>query len=183
MHVTWNTAQHRLFYHPFENKYTIFWLEVLSDLDYEFCSCVEIPGNKILTKYGHLVQWHRDLGRGGGSKDVSLSSPKIIRALGEVALKNFIWGVSNDRESSKPTKIWAPDEVILELLFLGVSNDWASLSSEIFAITVFFLYGLDADLHRMMSKGLSFREKIGLKCVCEGNYFLLVTPVFPSNLS
>ena len=60
MHMTWNTMQHGLFPHPFENKDIFFCVEVVSDLAYEFCCGVDISVNQILTKYGHLVQWHRD---------------------------------------------------------------------------------------------------------------------------
>ena len=56
MHVTWNNVQHGRFSYQFENKDTIFQVEVLSDLAYELCSCVEILVNEILTKYGNLVQ-------------------------------------------------------------------------------------------------------------------------------
>ena len=59
--MTWDTVQHGMFYHQFENKDTIFRVEVVSDLAYELYSCVDISVNQILTKYGHLVQWHRDL--------------------------------------------------------------------------------------------------------------------------
>ena len=56
MHVTWNTVQNGLFTHPFENKDTLFRVEVVYDLAYEFCSCVDISVNQILTKFGYLVQ-------------------------------------------------------------------------------------------------------------------------------
>ena len=56
MHVTWNTIQNGKFTCPFGNKYTIFRVEVVSDLAYEFCSCVGIVLKNILTKYGNLVQ-------------------------------------------------------------------------------------------------------------------------------
>ena len=78
--------QHGRFTHPFENKDNLFCVEVVSDLDYKFYSCVDIAVNRILTKIwaigavtlwffwefqssvnlhhsgktGHLVQWHRD---------------------------------------------------------------------------------------------------------------------------
>ena len=42
MQVTRKTVQHGQLPHPFENKDTIFLVEVLSDLDYELCSCVDI---------------------------------------------------------------------------------------------------------------------------------------------
>ena len=60
MYVTWNTVQHGRFLHPFENIYTIFQVEVVSDLFHELWYCVGIVVNKILTKYGHFVQWNRD---------------------------------------------------------------------------------------------------------------------------
>ena len=56
MHVTWNTVQNGLFTHPFENKDTLFRVEVVSELAYEFYSCDDISVNQILTKYGNLVQ-------------------------------------------------------------------------------------------------------------------------------
>ena len=56
MNLACNTIQNGLFYHPLENKDTIFWVEVVSDLDYDFCSCVHISVNQILTKYGRLSQ-------------------------------------------------------------------------------------------------------------------------------
>ena len=74
-----------MFSHLFENKGTIFWVEVVSDLAYDFCYCVEISVNRILkiwalgavtpwllgvgSKYcapssfkksGYLVQWNCD---------------------------------------------------------------------------------------------------------------------------
>ena len=45
-------------------KDTIYRVEVVSDLNYDLCSCVRIAVNKILTEYGHLVKWHCDLGEG-----------------------------------------------------------------------------------------------------------------------
>ena len=45
MHVTCNTVQHGKFYHPFENKDSIFQVELVSDLANEFCSCVDIKVN------------------------------------------------------------------------------------------------------------------------------------------
>ena len=182
MHMTWNTVNHGLFYNSFENKDTLFWVEVFSDLAYEFCCCAEISVNRILPQSGHLVQWHRDFS-GWVSKDCALSSPKTIRRLGAVTLWLFILGVSNDQASSKPKTIWAPDAVILEIFFLSISNDWATLSTEIFEINIYFEYGLDADLFQMMSEFLSSREKIALKFVCEVNAFLLVVSVFSFNLS
>ena len=56
MHVTWKTVQHGQFLHKFENKDTIFCVEVVSHLTYEFCSCIDIAVNQILTKSGHLFQ-------------------------------------------------------------------------------------------------------------------------------
>ena len=50
MNMTWNTIQNGRFYHPFENKDTLFWFEVVYDLAYEFCSCVENAMNNILPK-------------------------------------------------------------------------------------------------------------------------------------
>ena len=50
------TVHHGLFPHKFENRDTIFWVEVVYDLAYELCSCVEISLNYIIIKYGHLVQ-------------------------------------------------------------------------------------------------------------------------------
>ena len=55
MYLTWNTVQHGRFTHTFENKDTLLWVEVVSDLAYAFCYCVDIAANKILTKPGHLV--------------------------------------------------------------------------------------------------------------------------------
>ena len=109
------------FSHPFDNKDTIFRVEVVSDLAYEFCSCVDISVNYILTKYGHLVQWY------GGFFWVvpnycALSSPKTITGLGAVTLRLFILGFSNYQESLKPTNIWAPSSVIIESLSMGISN-------------------------------------------------------------
>ena len=49
MHMTWNTVQHGLFSLPFEKKDIIFQVEVVSDLSYDLCSCVDISANKILT--------------------------------------------------------------------------------------------------------------------------------------
>ena len=48
--------QHGRFTRPFDNKDTLLWAEVVYDLAYEFCYCVGIAVNPILTKYGHLVQ-------------------------------------------------------------------------------------------------------------------------------
>ena len=56
MHVICNIVQNGQFYHPFENKDTILRVKVVSDLAYEFCSCVDIEVNQIFKKYGHLVQ-------------------------------------------------------------------------------------------------------------------------------
>ena len=55
MHVTWNTVHHSLFPHPLKAD-TLFWVEVVSELTYEFFSCVDIVLNQILTKSGNLVQ-------------------------------------------------------------------------------------------------------------------------------
>ena len=79
MHVSWNTVQHGLVSHPFENKDTIFQVEVVVDLAYGFFSCDSISINQILTKYGRLIQWHRDF-LGVVSNNCSLPSPKTIRA-------------------------------------------------------------------------------------------------------
>ena len=76
MQVTWKTVQHGLVSHPFENKDTIFRVEVVSDLAYDFCYCVEISVNQILTKYGHLVQWHLDFILGGFQRTVHCHHPK-----------------------------------------------------------------------------------------------------------
>ena len=65
MHVTWKNAQYGISPHPFKNQYNIFLVEVVSDLAYEFCCCVDILLNHVLTKYGHLVQWHRNYFLGG----------------------------------------------------------------------------------------------------------------------
>ena len=54
--MIWNTVQHGQFYRQFENKDTIFQVEVISDQAYDFCYCVEIAVNRILTKSGHFVQ-------------------------------------------------------------------------------------------------------------------------------
>ena len=43
------------FYHTFENKDNTLLVEGVSDLVYEFCSCVEIAVNNILKKYEHLM--------------------------------------------------------------------------------------------------------------------------------
>ena len=59
MHVTWNTVQHGQFSHPLK-KDTLFLVEVVSDLAYKFCSCVDIEVNQILKKSGHLVHQHCD---------------------------------------------------------------------------------------------------------------------------
>ena len=56
MHVTWDTAYHELLYYTFENKDFIFRVEVVSDLAYEFCFCVDISVNHILTKSGNLMK-------------------------------------------------------------------------------------------------------------------------------
>ena len=64
MNVTCNTVQYGRFSHPFENKDTIFLVEVVSDLNYELCSCVDIEENQILTKYVHLVKWNCPFFRG-----------------------------------------------------------------------------------------------------------------------
>ena len=56
MYVIWNTVQHGNFPRPFEKKYIIFWVEGVSDLAYEVCSCVGIVVNHTPTQYGHLVQ-------------------------------------------------------------------------------------------------------------------------------
>ena len=45
MNVTWKTVQHGRFYHQFKNKDTILQVEVVSDLPYELCSCVDIEVN------------------------------------------------------------------------------------------------------------------------------------------
>ena len=85
MHVIWNTVQHGQFLCPFENKDTIFWVEGFSDLAYEFCSCVDIVVNHILTKYGHLMQGNCDL-FWVFSKDCASLSTKKTWALGVVKL-------------------------------------------------------------------------------------------------
>ena len=58
--MTCNTVKHGLSYHPFENKDNMLRVEVVSDLAYDFCSCVDISVNQTLTKSGHLMKWHRD---------------------------------------------------------------------------------------------------------------------------
>ena len=68
MQMTWNTVNHGQFYHPFEDRDSIFRVEALSDLTYEFFSCVDIAVNHILTKYEHLVKWHCGF-LGGVSKE------------------------------------------------------------------------------------------------------------------
>ena len=67
-------------------------------------------------------------------------------------------------------KIWALGALTL-LFFLRVSNDWASSSTEIFGINMYFEYGLNADLFWMMTGGLSSREQILLECVFAVNVF------------
>ena len=47
MCVTWNTAQHGRLSHPFENRDTIFRVEVVSDLASEFYYCVVVVVNQI----------------------------------------------------------------------------------------------------------------------------------------
>ena len=155
------------------NKDTILLVEVVYDLAYEFCYCVEISMNQIPTKSWHLVQWHYYF-FGGVSNDCALSPPKTIMGIGAVSLGLFILGVSNDRASSKPNKIWSPGALQLELLFLGVSNDWVSLSKIIFEINMSFEYGLDTDFFWMMLEGLSSREKIFLECDSAVNTFVVV---------
>ena len=66
MHITWNTCHPGWFYCPFENKYNIFGVEVVSDLAYELFYCVDIAVNQILNIYGYLVQWHCGWSGGGG---------------------------------------------------------------------------------------------------------------------
>ena len=56
MRVTLNTVQHGRFSHLFVNRDTILWLEVISDLAYDFYSFVDIKVNHILSKYGQLFQ-------------------------------------------------------------------------------------------------------------------------------
>ena len=56
IHVTFKTVQHGWFKLPFENKDTLFRVEVVSDLTYDLYSCVDIVVNRILKKYGRLVQ-------------------------------------------------------------------------------------------------------------------------------
>ena len=57
MHMTWETVQHGRFSYTFENIYTIFQVEVVSNLSYEFCSCVGISVNNILK---NLDTWCSD---------------------------------------------------------------------------------------------------------------------------
>ena len=58
MHVTWNTVNHGYFPHSFENKDNIFWVELLSDLTYESCTCVDIAVNHILKTYDKYCSKH-----------------------------------------------------------------------------------------------------------------------------
>ena len=78
--------QHGKFSHPFEKKYTIFRVEVVSDLTYAFYSCVDISVNHILTKSGHLGTVAMLFFGVGVSKYCTLSSPNKIWALGAVTL-------------------------------------------------------------------------------------------------
>ena len=107
MNVTWNTVQHGRFSHPFQNKDTLFRMEVVSDLTHEFCYCFDIAINQIRTKYGHLLQWHCDF-LGGFSKECDSSFPNKIWALSAVKLWLFILGISNNLATSLRNKIWAP---------------------------------------------------------------------------
>ena len=115
MYVTWNNVQHRLFLHQFENKYTIFWVEVVSDLTCEFYYCVDISLNQILTTSVHLVQWHRGFFLGGGFKGLctfitqnnhfTWCSDTMIVYSGSLTQMSII----------KTHKIWDPGAVTLEL--------------------------------------------------------------------
>ena len=69
---TWlETLCSRNFLRPFEDKDTLFHVEAVSDLTYEFCYCVKISLNQILIKFGHLVQWHHDLFWGEFQRNVN----------------------------------------------------------------------------------------------------------------
>ena len=103
MPVTWNNVQHGKFLRPFKNKYTIFWVEVVSDLNYEFCYCVDIAVNQILTKYGHLVQWNCDC-FGEAFKDCASPSPNKIWSLVAVPCDCLFWESQTNEHHQNPTK-------------------------------------------------------------------------------
>ena len=85
-------------------KYTLFLVEVVSELAYELCSWVYILLNNILTNMG---TWCIDTVIFLVLEVCEMSSPKTIRVLGAVTLLFFILWASNDWASSKPNKIWA----------------------------------------------------------------------------
>ena len=58
MHLIWNTVQHGKFPPESENRDNISWVEGVSDMDYELCSCADIVVNQTLTQYGHLMLCH-----------------------------------------------------------------------------------------------------------------------------
>ena len=73
-----NTVQHEQFYRTFENKYTLFQLELVSDLAYEICSCVDMAVNKILRNMGTWCSETVCFFGGGFKRLVIFVTPKHI---------------------------------------------------------------------------------------------------------
>ena len=170
----------RNFPHQFENKDTIFRVEVVSDLVYALFYCLYIVVVKILTKYGNLVHWHRNV----------LGSFKGLLTI--ITKKNqgtwfsdtvIVYSMRLKRPSiTKPQQNMPPWCSDTGIVFLEVSNNWVLLSTEIFEINMSFEYGLHVYLFWIMSEGLSSRENIFIECVSVGNNVLLMISVFSFNL-
>ena len=101
-----------------------FRVEVVSNLSNELCSCVYISVNQKLTKYGHLVQWHRNFVFGEFQSTVHCHHPKNM---GTFCSDNTIVYSRSLKQLSiiitqKNMVPWCSGTVIV---FLEVLNDWA----------------------------------------------------------
>ena len=161
MQVICHIVLHRQVYHPFENKDTIFQVEVVSDLAYELCCCVVIEVNHIPTRYVHLVQLHCDFFLGEFKTTVECQRlvhwhcrfySKSIKRLGIVFNQQnvgtwcsdtavFIWGFQTTEYCQNPKKYGSL--VQWHCYFFGVFKQLGIVTNINFKINVSFVYGLD----------------------------------------
>ena len=181
MHVTCNTVQHGRFPHPFE-KNTIFRVELVSGLTYEFCSCIDIAVNQILTKSAHLVQWHYDFFRGGGQSTVRNHHPIKYGHFLQWHCDFLFWESLTTEHHHKPAK-YGPLVQWHCKFFLGVSNDWALSSTVKIEINMSFEYGLGAYSFWITIEGLWSRAHFFLECVPAVNGSLRLMLVYSFSLS
>ena len=127
-------------------------MEIVSDLDYDFCSCVDISVNQILK---NLVTWCSDtvIVLGGRVKmTMNCRQPHKSGQLVQWHCDCLFWESQMTEHNQNPTKYIGPWCSDTSIIFLGFSNDWAFLSIQIFEISMSFEYGLDAGFFEWCQK-------------------------------